>query len=296
MLESAQSFLDYRKKQELLIDSKRKGENLFDAVLTVEINITDLCNRMCSFCPRVNPEIYPNKNVFIHQLTLNKITEELNRLSYKGKVSFSGFGEPLLNKNFVTIVRQFRRELNSEVIIETNTNGDKLTKSLLSEIFDAGLSSLYWNLYDGPEQLETVNSIIKESGVPNNKIRIRPHWSDAAFFNEVGLFLNNRSGALETDSMTELPLKKPCNYPFYKMLIDWNGDVLICSNDWMRKKIIANVMNIPLDQIWADSNWNIYRKSLINGNRSIEPCKTCDIDGGLFGEKSVDIFKSLLQI
>ena len=28
----------------------------------IDINITELCNRKCVFCPRINPEIYPNLN------------------------------------------------------------------------------------------------------------------------------------------------------------------------------------------------------------------------------------------
>ena len=27
---------------------------------------------------------------------------------------------------------------------------------------------------------------------------------------------------------------RPCFYPFYKMLVDWDGRVLFCSNDWGR--------------------------------------------------------------
>lgn len=294
MLESAQSFIDYRKTQENSISARRSKFDAFDAILTIEINITDLCNRRCGFCPRVDPEVYPNRKVFISEEIIEKVISELERLSYRGKVSFSGFGEPLLNRDFSRIINLFRQRLSSELIIETNTNGDKLTPLLLREIFDAGLNSLYWNLYDGPEQIEIVKKIITESGVLHENIRIRPHWTDAAFTNEVGLFLNNRSGAVESKVGTIFPLKKTCNYPFYKMLIDWNGDVLVCSNDWLRKKVISNVMEQSLDAIWLDPAWNEHRKLLLAANRSTPPCNTCDVDGGLFGESSVTIMRELL--
>ena len=291
MLESAQSFIDYRKSQELLIDSKRIGLHAFEAVLTIEINITDLCNRRCSFCPRVDPEIYPNRKVFIDNQLIDRIISELQRLCYRGKVSFSGFGEPLLNKYFIEIIQKFRDSLSSDVLIETNTNGDKLTPDLLKGLFDAGLSSLYWNLYDGPEQVSLVKKIISDSGVPETLIRIRPHWPDSTFLNDVGLFLNNRSGALNTPSNLTLPLKKTCHYPFYKLLIDWNGDVLVCSNDWLRKFIVGNVKDQSLDVIWMDPAWNEHRKLLLAGDRTSQPCNTCDVDGGIFGETSVSIMK-----
>ena len=29
----------------------------------IDINITELCNRKCIFCPRVDPDKYPNQNI-----------------------------------------------------------------------------------------------------------------------------------------------------------------------------------------------------------------------------------------
>ena len=29
----------------------------------IELNINELCNRVCPFCPRANPEKYPNQNI-----------------------------------------------------------------------------------------------------------------------------------------------------------------------------------------------------------------------------------------
>ena len=63
MLETDHTFLEYRKSQEsALISSSATGNDL-PGLLTIEINITELCNRICSFCPRANPDIYPNNNL-----------------------------------------------------------------------------------------------------------------------------------------------------------------------------------------------------------------------------------------
>ena len=29
---------------------------------------------------------------------------------------------------------------------------------------------------------------------------------------------------------------------YYKMFVDWNGDVLFCSNDWGREIVIGNLI------------------------------------------------------
>ncbi len=292
MLETANSFLEYRKNQERTLRGAGRSAPLLPGLLTIEVNITELCNRVCGFCPRVNPEIYPNNNLMISLLVVKRIVSEIKRLDYFAKVSFSGFGEPTLNKEFIDIVRTFRAA-SKDIILETNTNGDKLTSQYLSELWDGGLNSLYWNLYDGPEQQEDIVKIISNSRFPMERVRLRPHWPGCDLEKEAGLILNNRSGAVLSGLQDTISSNKRCNYPFYKMLIDWNGNVLCCSNDWLRKNIIGNVMMTSLDKIWANMRWHEFRKNLIQGNRTLnDPCKTCDVYGELFGEESVNEYFS----
>jgi 2-iminoacetate synthase ThiH len=55
-------FLEHRKEQEKKHWAKKNLLNPLDSILTVEINTTELCNRTCVFCPRNDPEVYPNRN------------------------------------------------------------------------------------------------------------------------------------------------------------------------------------------------------------------------------------------
>ena len=54
---------------------------------------------------------------------------------YSGKVSFSGFGENLLNPDFVEIVSIFHYHL-PQATLECNTNGDKLDVDYLKTLFN----------------------------------------------------------------------------------------------------------------------------------------------------------------
>ena len=288
--ETADSFIDYRRSQEILIrdHGNRQSESLA-GLLTIEINLTELCNRTCSFCPRSDSDVYPNRNLMIPDIVIDKIISEIRRLGYNSKVSFSGFGEPILNSNLVNIVKQFREEC-PDIILETNTNGDKLDSDLLNRLYAAGLNSLYWNLYDGSHQIESIMPIIESSMFPKENIKIRPHWEGV---DNSGLILNNRSGAV-TKTIQILPLKKGCTYPFYKMFIDWNGNVLSCTNDWLRKFIVGNVLHTPLEEIWNDERWHEFRTNLIAKDRSKNsPCNTCDVDGGLYAEESIRQYMAL---
>jgi len=281
------SFLARRQQQEQQILSRADTTTAFGAVLTVEVNTTELCNRTCGFCPRVDRTIYPNRNLNISLDTAEVIARELSRLNYQGQISFSGFGECLLHQEFPDIVKIFRTHLPGAVI-ETNTNGDRLTRDLLVSLFDSGLTYLYWNLYDGPDQLALAESVVTAAGLPTGSVMFRAQWTGA----DNNKTKNNRSGAVDLHTATILPLKQPCYYPFYKLFIDWNGDVLCCSNDWLRKRIIGNVLNEPIDSIWTKPEYTEFRQRLLASDRNHTPCKTCDVQGTLFGEKSADIIRN----
>ena len=62
----------------------------------LEFNLSGLCNRTCVFCPRSNPEVYPNRNEHIPVELYEKIMGELAEVEYKGLILYSAFGEPLL--------------------------------------------------------------------------------------------------------------------------------------------------------------------------------------------------------
>jgi len=291
-LETAKSFLRYRKEQERELFESVSGQDLLPGLLTVEINITELCNRKCTFCPRIDPSIYPNRKLEASDILIERVTSELMRLEYKRKISFSGFGEPLLNKSFVSYVKYIRSMI-PDVVIETNTNGDFLTTELLDSLWDAGLSAIYWNLYDGPEQLRTVEEVIERSIFPEKALHVRPHWVKFDNSGTFNLFLNNRAGNVTLAESSQTPsVRGVCYYPFYKLFLDWNGNVLCCSNDWGREKIIGNIYNRKLDEIWMDSEWMEFRRALLRGKRRQEPCNKCDINGTLFGHKSVELLKT----
>ena len=64
----------------------------------VELNINEICNRQCVFCPRVNPDVYPNQNIHMDIKVAENIANQLAELNFNGIVNISGTGEPLLTK------------------------------------------------------------------------------------------------------------------------------------------------------------------------------------------------------
>lgn len=289
-------FLDHRRQQEKKHWDKKVGDlNELDSILTVEINTTELCNRTCVFCPRHDPRVFPNRQLHLTVKGASTIAEELADNQYQGKISFSGFGENLLNPNFVDIVKEFRFSL-PQATLECNTNGDKLDAIYVTKLFRAGLDLLYINLYDGVEQIEHFDQIMQTAMIPQKKYKYRMHWGD---FEKHGLILNNRSGVIDWVGIEESDVEslqgKPCHYPFYKMFVDWNGDVLFCSNDWGREHVVGNLLQQTLHEVWFSKPMNKIRQRLMRGDRSKSPCNKCSVDGSLFGKPSFDLIKDYYE-
>lgn len=292
MVENKDSFLEYRKKQEKKHLSKVDILNPLSSLLTIEINTTELCNRRCVFCPRYDKNVYPNRNLNMTVETADSIGKNLSVNNYKGKISFSGFSENFINKKFVDIVNVLRTYL-PESLFECNTNGDFVTEEYVKRLYDAGLDILYINLYDGIDQIEKFNKIMLP--FDKSKYKYRAHYSQADY----GLNLNNRGGSitwlgLDEDSVENLK-GKPCYYPFYKMFVDWNGDVIFCSNDWQKEIKVGNMVNETLESVWLGDKLNRERKRLIKGDRSKSPCNKCSVNGQMFGETSFNIIKEYIQ-
>jgi radical SAM protein with 4Fe4S-binding SPASM domain len=290
-------FLEHRREQEKKHWSKKleSQANPLDSILTVEINTTELCNRTCVFCPRHDPEVFPNRNLHLTIKGARTIAEELGANGYTGKISFSGFGENLLNPYFPEIIKEFRLEL-PQATIECNTNGDKLNEDYVTRLYRSGLDLLYINLYDGIHQMEHFDAMMANARIREEEYKYRMHWGD---FEKHGLILNNRSGVIDWVGVEESDIKslvgKPCHYPFYKMFVDWNGDVLFCSNDWGREHVVGNLLSMSLHEVWFSKPMNKIRKRLMKGNRSVSPCNKCSVDGSLFGKPSFDLIKEYYE-
>jgi radical SAM protein with 4Fe4S-binding SPASM domain len=250
----------------------------------LEINLSELCNRTCIFCPRVSEDIYPNQNIHMSINLLDNLADQLNRLNYKGTINLSGYSEPLLYKYIlmgIDKLKSFR--------VELVTNGDKVTSKLINELFSAGLNHLLISMYDGPSQVDYFNKLIKESNIDPSKVTLRSRWLTEK--DDYGLLLTNRAGSIKTNKVADI--SKPCNYTAYSMMLDWNGDILLCTNDWSKKIRFGNISNQNIYDIWKSSYISKVRTKLINGDRNMSPCNVCTADGTLLGGDYVDVWNKL---
>ena len=256
----------------------------------VELSLIDVCNRKCTFCPKVDPKVAPDTFQKMSREIIDKIHDQLEAINFDGTISLCGYGEPLLHKDILYIVKK----LSSVSRVEIITNGDVLTIKSLQNLYTAGVSKVLISMYDGPEQIDRFQDMVKEANVPEEMVILRDRWYDK--FNDFGVKLTNRAGTISTGDQAPINKSSKCFYPTYQLLIDWNGDIFLCPQDWQRRVTMGNMMQESLLQIWTGKILSKYRKNLLSGKRCDNPCVSCNADGTLLGINHSEKWKKIYKI
>ena len=253
--------------------TKFVGSQPIDTLSMIEINPIEICNRYCEFCPRSMPSLYPNRNLKTSNQLIEKIANDCIDIGYNGRIGFVGFGEPTLHKNLVEQI-EILRSIKTLNYLEVNTNGDFLTRDKIKEYKSAGLTHLTVSMYDKDISDELYN-LAQGIDIVVTPRHCYPEKFELKIVNRNDLFVGKGK-----------QVNRNCYIPFYKMFIDWNGDVLTCSEDWRRKSWLGNVLDTSIKDIWTGDLITEYRKHLINSARhKCEPCNGCDINGTIWGHE-----------
>tara|TARA_R110000744_G_scaffold54584_1_gene115807 strand:+ start:16067 stop:16930 length:864 start_codon:yes stop_codon:yes gene_type:complete len=255
----------------------------------IDINPTELCNRKCVFCPRVDEQQYPNQHLHMDLNLAQKIADELRSLEYKGVVVFSGFGEPMMHPKFTKLVAIFKDVCRLEMV----TNGDFLNERKITELSEAGLDYFVVSMYDGEHQVEEFNKKFAACNIEKSRFILRDRWHNEE--DSFGLKLTNRAGMINVGDQAPIDVKHPCYYTAYSLTLDWNGDVLLCMQDWNHKVKFGNLTNQSLLKIWKSPYYNQYRRKLLNGSRACAPCSGCNTDGTLHGHEHAKVWRPIIS-
>ena len=185
----------------------------------VEISESGICNRKCHFCPRSDPD-YDHRKEFIKFTLFKKLCDELKELNFSGLFIFSGFVEPLLDKNIYKLI-SYAKQVLPKARIEIITNGDVLNLKRLKKLYDSGLDRMQVSLYDGEEQHKSFIKLGKKLNLTSEKYVLRPRYLPEE--NNFGITLSNRGGMLENADF-KIPARKtrlnePCYYLNYKFFL-----------------------------------------------------------------------------
>lgn len=258
----------------------------------LEINICGICNRKCFFCPKADRKLFPNKKEFMSLEFYEALLKDLACVNFKGRLSFCGLSEPFIHKGLNDLVK-ITKQYCPKCYLDILTNGDYCTVENVKELFESGLDNIKVSMYDGPEQIPNFKKIQQECGLSDEQFVIRERYLSAE--RNFGLTINNRGGSVNLEQYNIVPLKEPlkrsCYYPFHKLIIDYDGDVMICPCDWEKKLVVGNLHKKNIFGIWDSDIMKEVRLRLIKEDRSKPPCTQCDIDGTLYAKLHFEAWK-----
>jgi radical SAM protein with 4Fe4S-binding SPASM domain len=266
--------------------SQHVAYDLLTSLKSIEINPSESCTRACSFCPRSNSQLYPSLHTRISVSLCEKIGKDLSEIGFTNRVGFVGFGEPLLHKGLEECISAIRLHNPNLKYLEINTNGDLLTTKRIESLYKAGCNVIAVSMYDSDKS--NYFESLKED-VPIQMI-YRHHY-DASI--NYGLNIVNRKEIAFDNQL--LNIQRACYMPFYKLFIDWNGDVLTCDNDWVRSLVLGNVNKESIKDVWLGKAYNAFKTKLLKG-RNHAPCNKCNACGTLRGETEYNLFNAAAKL
>ncbi|MDP2324556.1 MAG: SPASM domain-containing protein [Gammaproteobacteria bacterium] len=243
----------------------------------VEVSPVEMCNRKCVFCPKADRERFPNQPLEIGPVLIRRMTDDLAALDYKGTVVLAGYGEPMMHHSIYSLAGAFSTVARVEVV----TDGDYLTVANIERLLQCGVSMILVSMYDGPEQVEGFTLMFEAARAPANKFMLRDRWYGEN--RNYGVKLTNRAGVVRIGNQPPVDASRPCYYPHYSMMVDWNGDCLLCTQDWNRRVKFGNLSTQSMVEVWSSPALRKYRQDLRNNRRCAAPCSGCNADGTLHG-------------
>ena len=202
-------------------------------------------------------------------LWLGSATLQLCEIQYNGRVALMLSNEPLLETRLERMI-EYAKDKSQRFFLDITTNGRLLTVSMVDKLFKLGLDNININDYRGdrdiyPEKWSSYLEPIFGAYGNNPKVSFKRRRLDEKLPNYAG----NIPQEFNPDDFGF------CNYPFRKLTIAYNGNILLCCDDFMYDTNFGNVMEDKLIDCWNHPDLNKARFSLLENSR-IGLCKRCN--------------------
>ena len=280
------------------ISDEATARDLFrKSVRHVEIEVFSYCNRRCWFCPnshvdRISTNQYMDRDLY------SSILDQLSAISYDDTISYSRYNEPLADRIILDRIKEAREKL-PHAKLHTNTNGDYLNRSYLTEIFDSGLDSIGIQLYLKNEELynhtktkyrakQTAQRL--EIDLPDPVIDDEGEWLEyhlpyrSTIIRMYGrnFSKNGTSRGDQVDIHLDYQRTSPCLAPIWTTYIDYDGSMMPCCNVRSdiddHKPYIIEKLKRGDDLFLAHSNYRMtsMRRLLLNEEVKTGVCRSCN--------------------
>lgn len=224
------------------------------------------CNNHCPFCPHA----FVKKELGVMSWDCyTSVIEQLVSIGYNGRVALMLSNEPLLESRLEDMI-VYAKHRSQRFFLDITSNGRLLTVEKMDKLFSLGLDNININDYRSdrdkyPEKWSSnIESLYKAYG-NNPKVYFKKRRLDEKLPNYAG----NIPQTFNKDDYGY------CNYPFRKLTIAYNGNVLLCCDDFVYETCFGNVMEDSLVDCWNHPSMEEIKKSLLE-NKRISICERCN--------------------
>jgi MoaA/NifB/PqqE/SkfB family radical SAM enzyme len=272
----------------------------------VWIELTDHCNLKCPLCP--NQALPKGEKGFMSFELFKKIIDQISREVYD--LNLFHRGEPLLHPHLIEMIEYARKK---GIPCRIHTNATLLSESLSQRILSSGLELLSFS-FDGTqapdyeknryparfeETLKNIKAFLalkKERGQRKPLTILQMMRTDQedpdqhlrAFIASLkNLGLNrvvfrkphNWGGAIgiEAGFPRTTQLLSACTFPWYALVVYWNGQVGPCPQDFFSRIILGDLNTISVRDVWNGPLMKKLREDIAGRKYSLlKPCDQCD--------------------
>jgi len=266
-------------------------ENFGFNMKAIDLALNRNCNlagsSICSaWCPNRTKNEKADEEVMSDE-TITALCQQLIQAGYTGGISFNRYNEPFYLADFAEKVRLFRSLLPTTKL-GCNTNGTLVTAEKLREVYEAGLTSMNFQIYPSNEKdrtefsrewaegelkriCERLGIIVDEkktqvidgfyyeySVIFPEDWKLVPDAKMVIYAKKLSELGCNRAGSVKGLSLQH-ERKTPCNQIGRFLGIDANGDVSPCTNCTGRHLVACHKKYI-LGNIKDGKIWDTYAK------------------------------------
>jgi radical SAM protein with 4Fe4S-binding SPASM domain len=274
----------------------------------VMIENTNLCNARCSMCPH---EIMKRPTGLMDFSLYQRLIDQCAAWGVT-KVGVHGFGEPLLDRHFAARVQYAKKKGIPHV--GTSSNGSLMNLDVAREVILAGLDEINFSLdafsraaYEkirvGLPFAKTMENVAQFVELRQRLQRRKPtvivdliemeanagesplfakKWRGVADKVNIttlhgwGGLYSEKTGQADFHTQGKVVRREPCRFLWTDMVIEWDGRVAACCQDYEAQLIMGDAKTTPLKEIWQGPALKRLREKHRTGRMDEVPlCRGC---------------------
>jgi radical SAM protein with 4Fe4S-binding SPASM domain len=267
-----------------------------DPPFAVQVELVEGCTLSCEFCGINGIREKPGNFKFMDLADVlnvgNRLKEAIELHKWNPRIEFAMHGEPSMHPQLDRCITILRHLLPRQtMVLFSNGSGFVKNPDMMNHLLELGLNAIGLDAYEHvnivprvmegyahvakypvfryPQQKEHSLHVAKRK-VPKSIVVIQD-ISKADEGNHSSLNTHCGGGMKPPATITAR-----CAKPFRELAIRWDGNVALCCNDFRGVYKVANITDMPLEELWNHRYFDAARRILMTGNRHFTPCSSCN--------------------